>query len=909
MRPFMLAACWYLVPGVLWVVGSDLILGLMISDPATLSQYSALKGIVFVLITAFVMYRLLARQHAAHQAIQSAYDETERGFQLLFTNNPLPVWAYDRETLRFLEINDVALAKYGYSRDELVSMKVTDVHPPEEVPALLEVIRRPREVREVSGHWHHRLKDGRLIEVEVSVHDLELRGRPARVVVALDITERTQILEQQQRSAARARELAEAAIAINLASTADERLRVASQAARAIIGAHVGMTVVRSVADEGVVQTVIMSSETYAPWADTRPVLTDLSLRQQVCASGKPMRLSAAELRERFGTPASNDFPSGHPPMRGWLAAPLVTRDGEHLGLIQIADRVAEAEPDASGGEQFTDEDEAVLVQLAQMTSAAAENARLFQEVLERERRFRELVEGLEAIVWEADLTTQRFTFVSQQAETILGYPLASWTSADDVLERCFAPDDLQRVRAYLVNVAEGRHSIPCEVRARAANGTIVWLRIEGSAHGDATGTARHLRGLITNVTGERDQAERAARGEKLRALGQMSSGVAHDLNQSLALIAGYGELLQRMVDESPVQTERLREMLDVVVRAASDGGETVRRMLTFVRSPRDEPALPVDLTSIVQEVVRLTAPRWRDATQAEGRPIELIVELEGDVVIQGSAGPLREALTNLVLNAVDALPQGGSINLGVSARDNRALLSVTDNGLGMSDEVQARIFEPFFTTKGDRGTGLGLPTVFGIVEAHGGELSVCSEPGRGTRFELSFPLASHAEEASVTGTPLDSPEPQPASPEPDQPVARRILVVDDEPQLVRMLATMLRREGFDALVAGSGEEALAVLAVESVDLLITDVGMGPSMNGWDLAERAHVDHPCLPVILATGWGATIDPESARDRGICAILSKPYRRADLMNVLTRVPWTVAGKTSTEAGGSHENRVP
>lgn len=213
-----------------------------------------------------------------------------------------------------------------------------------------------------------------------------------------------------------------------------------------------------------------------------------------------------------------------------------------------------------------------------------------------------------------------------------------------------------------------------------------------------------------------------------------------------------------------------------------------------------------------------------------------------------------------------------------------------------MSEEVRARIFEPFFTTKGDRGTGLGLPTVFGIVETHGGDLAVSCEPGRGTRFELNFPLVDHAEDVPVTVTPLDASDQSAVE---DEPAGRRILVVDDEPQLVRMLATMLRLEGFEAILAGSGEEALALLAAEPVDLLITDVGMGPSMNGWELAQRARSDRPGLPVILATGWGATIDPESARERGICAILSKPYRRADLQAVLDRVQW---GSSEQAAGG-------
>ena len=252
------------------------------------------------------------------------------------------------------------------------------------------------------------------------------------------------------------------------------------------------------------------------------------------------------------------------------------------------------------------------------------------------------------------------------------------------------------------------------------------------------------------------------------------------------------------------------------------------------------------------------------------------------------------------MLNAVDALPTGGTIALMAEAQGGRATIKVIDNGIGMSDEVRARIFEPFFTTKGDRGTGLGLPSVFGIVEAHGGDLSVWSEPGRGTTFVLTFPLADAAESAQ----PL--PAPTTSAPETGEATSLRCLVVDDEPRLARMLATMLRRLGHQAETAVSGEEALEILAVQTIDLLLTDVGMGPSMNGWELAERALQLRPGLPVILATGWGASIDLDEARARGIIAVLSKPYRQADLEQVLASGPARPA--PAGESTGAHPSQM-
>ena len=729
MRPLFLAVCWVLIPGLLWIVLSTVTLAQTSGTAAVSPLIPIVSGLGLVVACSGIAFWLLSRQQAAQSRVEAAFSETERRYQLLFKQNPLPVWAYDRETLRFLEVNDVALAKYGYTLDELLALKVTDLHPPDEVPQLLQAIARPREVRAFSGNWRHRRKDGGIIDVEVQVHDLELRGRPARVVVALDVTERRR--------------------------------------------------------------------------------------------------------------------------------------------------------------------------ELAEIASIAAENARLVQEGLDRERRFRALVEGLDAIVWEADPTDLRLTFVGRPTRAILGYAPARWTTTDDPLAGCVVPEDRATVREYLAAVAAGAEALPCEIRARAADGRTSWLRIEGAAQTDADGYVTHLSGLITDVTDEHDQAERAARGEKLRALGQLSSGVAHDLNQSLALITGYGELLREALHEEPIPAERVREMADVMVRAASDGGETVRRMLNFVQTPSDEAAVPVDLAEVIQEVAQLTAARWRDASQAEGRSIDLTVEIEGEVVILGTAAALREVLTNLVLNAIDAVPAGGAIGLSAVARGDRAIVTVADNGSGMSVEVRERIFEPFFTTKGDRGTGLGLPTVFGIVKAHGGDLTVTSEPGQGSRFELSFPLPAAASRQSAPPPTRD------AKVEPERTDRLRCLVVDDEPQLARMLGAMLERLGHTAQTATSGEEALAQLAGIEIDVLVTDVGMGPSMNGWELSERVLQLRPGLPIVLATGWGASIDPVAARSRGIVGILSKPYRQADLERVLHGVDAYLAGGEAGPAAVSSQ----
>jgi signal transduction histidine kinase len=248
--------------------------------------------------------------------------------------------------------------------------------------------------------------------------------------------------------------------------------------------------------------------------------------------------------------------------------------------------------------------------------------------------------------------------------------------------------------------------------------------------------------GTLSDIN-DRKQAEEHRQAleqtEKLRALGQMASGVAHDLNQSLGLIAGYGHIAIRALDQQQPDLHAMREALPVITQAAMDGGQTVRRLLTFARGRADGEPERLDIATILHEVAGLTAPRWRDAAQAEGSPIDTRVEAHLGLFICGRAAALREALTNLVFNAVDAMPGGGTITLAARQDGDQVIVTVTDSGIGMSPDVQARIFEPFFSTKGERGTGLGLAQVFGIVEQHKAEIAVDSAPARGTTFRLTF--------------------------------------------------------------------------------------------------------------------------------------------------------------------------
>jgi PAS domain S-box-containing protein len=378
---------------------------------------------------------------------------------------------------------------------------------------------------------------------------------------------------------------------------------------------------------------------------------------------------------------------------------------------------------------------------------------------------------------------------------------------------------------------------------------------------------------VVHDVTEDFTRSRQAAQGAKLRSLGQLAGGVAHDLNQYLGLVVGYGDLATEALCAPDVDVESALDSLSTMVRAAVDGAEAVRRLLLFARPSAEGPATRVELDAILREVAKLTAPRWRDAAQQQGRPMMVDLEIEGEVAIDGWASDLREVFTNLVLNAIDALPRGGAIRLKVHAEHGGVVAEVADDGIGMSAETREKLFEPFFSTKGEGGSGLGLAIVFGIVERHGGTIVVDSEPGHGTTFRLTFPAAAQAQTPGSVATDEDAVN------------TLRILVVDDEPALVTMLARILGSDGHQVTVATSGEEALAILANATADVIISDLGMGAGMNGWDLAAAVRTMPGPPHFILTTGWGAEIDPDEAASRGVRAVVAKPYRLPDLRKVL------------------------
>ncbi|MBI2219111.1 MAG: GAF domain-containing protein [Candidatus Rokubacteria bacterium] len=328
-------------------------------------------------------------------------------------------------------------------------------------------------------------------------------------------------------------------------------------------------------------------------------------------------------------------------------------------------------------------------------------------------------------------------------------------------------------------------------------------------------------------------------RGETLRAMGELASGVAHHLNNLLAVVLGRLQLA-RARHPAP----QLDRHLELAERAALDGAEVVRRMRGFSRGQPSGDLTPVDLNDVAREVLELTRPRWQDEAHVRGIHIETRLLAGAIPEVPAESAALREVLMNLILNSIDALPDGGTITVRTWAADGAVHCEVGDTGAGMTPDVQRRALEPFFTTKGFQSTGLGLSVNYGIVRRHGGDVTIESRPGEGTRVAFWLPTAP------PDGTTGLTPESTPATTP-----ALRILVIDDEPEVRDVVTEILESEGHSVVQAASGREGLACLDGEDMfDLVLTDLGM-PGMTGWEVARAAKAKRGVLRVGLLTGWG------------------------------------------------------
>lgn len=375
---------------------------------------------------------------------------------------------------------------------------------------------------------------------------------------------------------------------------------------------------------------------------------------------------------------------------------------------------------------------------------------------------------------------------------------------------------------------------------------------------------------------------------ERLKALGQMASGIAHDVNNALSPIVGFADLIQKRETNLGEDSKR---HLRYIRTAGEDIAHIVARLREFYRQREEGESLQkLNLNVLIEQVVDMTRPRWRDIPQSNGVTIEVQTALASNVPkLVGIESEIREAFTNLVLNAVDAMPNGGKITLrtsvsfpeknGTRATAPQVMVDITDTGSGMSEETRKRCLEPFFSTKGKRGTGLGLAMVYGVMERHEGSIDIQSELGKGSTFRLVFPVRDKLRATEETE-------------EADAPVhSLRILCIDDEPLLRELIKELLERDGHEVEVCDSGLSGLDEFRISRergrpFDLVITDLGM-PYLDGRQVAKMIKRESPETPVVMLTGWGAFMNEQGEAPTLVDGVLSKPPRSRQLREMLNR----------------------
>ena len=471
------------------------------------------------------------------------------------------------------------------------------------------------------------------------------------------------------------------------------------------------------------------------------------------------------------------------------------------------------------------------------------------------EERFREVVENIHEVFWVSDPKDRRVLYLSPLFEQVWGMPVAAVLARSAAWMEVIHPDDLPRVR-HALEVDQVRGDYDETYRIVRSDGSIRWIRDRAYPIRGAGGEVLRMVGTAEDITAQRQLEHELRQAQKMEAIGLLAGGVAHDFNNILAAIMMQAEIAGAV----PGVPEEALDLLEELKTSASRAASLTRQLLAFGRRQVMQPRV-LDLNEIVNHLSTMLQ-------RVLGEDVQLTLDLApGPLMTFADSGMIGQLLMNLVINARDAMPKGGLLRIETRSRDlspaearlipeitagRHVCLRVADTGCGIAPEIQAHIFEPFFTTKEPgKGTGLGLPTVFGIVKQHRGAIRLDSEPGRGTTFEVLLRAAEGAE-ASAAAEPAAAPAPAKGT--------ETVLVVEDEPSVRLLTRMVLERQGYQVLEAAHGAEAIEVWRRHGgrIALLFTDIVMPEGMSGRELADKLREHDPALKVIFTSGYSAEI---------------------------------------------------
>jgi len=367
-----------------------------------------------------------------------------------------------------------------------------------------------------------------------------------------------------------------------------------------------------------------------------------------------------------------------------------------------------------------------------------------------------------------------------------------------------------------------------------------------------------------------KEAQEQLIQSEKLRALGEMAGGVAHDFNNLLGAILGRAQLLLLSTPEA-----KTKKGLKIIEKAALDGAETVRRIQEFTRLRADEDFIMLDLNEILRESLEITKHKWKDEAQKKGVLIQVETSLNKDLsLVAGNPSELREVFVNMILNAVDAMPKGGTLSLFSELKEDRILAWVTDTGIGMSEEVKRKVFDPFFTTKGPKGNGLGMSLAYGIIVRHNGKISIESQEGKGTTFTVELPEGKIDDKERIQDKISEGTR------------AENILIIDDEPAIRELLCDILQSKGHRAVAVDNSLKGLELFEKEDFGIVFTDLSM-PEMSGWEVVDKLRSLKPEVVIVMITGWGTQVDSKNLKAHSVDLLMAKPFEVKKLFEILNQ----------------------